>query len=145
MKIMLATNKYRKQIINFFDDNLDKSNKAVCSDEFFCPFGTGAAVKRNQVVIGIDEGVMVSAVRFYPRKTDKIVSVYQFAVDKKYRGNKLLQQMLQATGFEKFEFKCPKEINFNNYYKKIGANIGKQDEDYNYWVLINKYDKGNII
>jgi len=138
MKIGLATEKYSKQIIEFFDNHLDKDNKAVCSEEFFCPFGTSAAVKRGQIVIGVHNDIIISAIRFYPRKRDKIVSVYQFAIDEKQRGNKLLQQMLWVTGYDTFEFKCPKEIDFNSYYKKIGAIINREDEEYNYWVLISK-------
>ncbi len=138
MQIGLAKEKYVKQIIDFFDNNLDKDNKAVHSREFFCPFGLRAAIKKSWVIIGIDKNEIISAVRFYPRKTDGIVSVYQFAVDEKYRGNKLVQKMLSVTGHEQFEFKCPKDIEFNNYYDKIGANIIKHDKQYNYWILINE-------
>jgi hypothetical protein len=95
-----------------------------------------AAVKRGWVVIGIDEDKIISAVRFYPRKNDGIVSIYQFAVDEKYRGNELVQKMLSTTKFEQFEFKCPKDIEFNDYYDKIGASLVKHDEQYNYWILI---------
>lgn len=135
MKIELATEKYTKQIIDFFDNNLDENNKAVHSREFFCPFGVKGAIKKEWIVIGIDEDKIISAVRFYPRKTDGIVSVYQFAVDDKYRGSKLLQSMLKLTEFNQFEFKCPKEIEFNTYYDKIGAKLSKEDEIYNYWIL----------
>jgi len=138
MKIELATKEHTKQIIEFFDNNLDKNNKAIYSEEFFCPFGISGAIRRNQVVIGIDKNEIVSAVRFYPRKTDELVSIYQFAVDEVYRGNQLLQRMLKLTGFSQFEFKCPKDISFNDYYKQIGANFSKEDDEYNYWVLINK-------
>ena len=135
MQIELATEKYSKQIVSFFDNNLDKDNKALHSREFLCPFGVRAAIKKEWVVIGIDKDEIISAVRFYPRKTDEMVSVYQFAVDEMYRGGKLVQKMLKLTGFNKFEFKCLKGINFNNYYKKIGASINKEDAEYNRWVL----------
>ncbi len=135
MEIKLATEKYTKQIVDFFDNNLDESNKAVHSRGFFCPFGVRAAVKSGWVVIGMDENKIISAVRFYPRKSDRIVSVYQFAVDERYRGSGLVQKMLNKTGFKQFEFKCPKNIEFNDYYDKIGASISKQDNEYNYWFL----------
>ena len=38
-----------KNIQKFFDKNLDRKNKALYSDEFFCPFGISAAIKRKQV------------------------------------------------------------------------------------------------
>jgi len=138
MEIKLASEEDVKQVIDFFDNNLDRSNKAVHSREFFCPFGVKSAVKSGWVIVGVDGNEMISAVRFYPRKTNGVVSVYQFAVDKKYRGNKLVQKMLSITGFERFEFKCPKDIDFNGYYKKIGANINKQNKEFNYWTLVNK-------
>lgn len=135
MNIKLANYKYTEQIIKFYDKYLDKNNEAIHSGEFFCPFGVKLAIKRNQLIIILDENKLVSVVRFYPRKRDNIVSVYQFAVDEKYRWKKLLQKMLEFTECKEFEFVCPKNIEFNNYYRKIGANILKQDEKNNYWAL----------
>ncbi len=123
MLITLATEKNTKQLVDFFDKNLKKDNKAIHSREFFCPFGVRSAVKKNRVMLTLDDEKIIAAVRFYPRKRDAIVSVYQFAIDINYRRNSLLQKMLQEIRYDTFEFICPKDIEFNTYYEKIGAKI----------------------
>jgi len=136
LKIKLAKENEKGQVIDFFQKNLEIENKAIHSREFFCPFGVSAAIKRNQVAVVLDKNLVVGALRFYLRKRDGIVSVYQFAVDKEYRGQKIILEILKKLGFKKYEFLCPLENNFNEFYKKIGCELEKSDEEFNYWVFI---------
>jgi hypothetical protein len=135
MKIKLVSENDTKNIQKFFDKNLDRKNKALYSDEFFCPFGVSAAIKRNQVFAIFENEKVLTAVRVYPRKRDGVVSVYQFAVDSEYRGKKFLQRILKFTRYKKFEFTCPKKINFNNYYLKVGAKKVSENEKFNFYIL----------
>lgn len=136
MKIELAKNN-AEEIITFFDKYLTIDNKGITSLEFFCPWGVRAAIKRKQMMVCLVDNKVVAAVRFYPRKREvDVASVYQFAIDAKYRGNKLLRQLLFVTGYKEFKVICPLEVEFNDYYRKTGWFINKQDEQYNYWSLV---------
>ncbi len=121
-------------VVNFFDKYLDKNNPALYSREFFCPSGVKAAISKDLVILILDNDNLVAAVRLYPRKRDNIVSVYQFAISEKYRGNNLLKSMLNFTKYKTFEFVCPAEIKFNEYYEKLGAEIINKDK-LNCWRL----------
>jgi len=123
LKIRLAKESEKSQVVDFFEKNLERENKAIYSREFFCPFGVSSAIKRNQVAVVLDKNLVVGALRFYPRKRDGIVSVYQFAVDKEYRGQKIIFQILKELNFEEYEFLCPIGNDFNKYYKKLGAKM----------------------
>jgi len=123
---------YEKEIINFFEKYLDKNNEAITGREFFCPFGLTAALKKKLLIIIFDNEKIVASVRFYPRKRDHIVSVYQFAINENYRGQSLLKKMLSITGFKTFEILCPLNSKFNEYYKKTSWQLTKVDEKYNY-------------
>lgn len=92
MQIQLATSKYSDAINAFLDDQLDKNNPAITCKEFFCPDGVKGAIKRKQVVICLDDNIVVAAIRFYPRKKDDIVSVYQFAIEEEFRSKNLLKK-----------------------------------------------------
>jgi len=119
MKIKLATKEHEKEILFLFQKNLDENNPAIYSQEFFCPFGLKSAIQRKQVVIVLNEKKeVVAGLRFYPRKRDGIVSLYQFVIGEKKRGKNLLRKMLEKTGYKKFEVLCPIKIDFNEYYKK---------------------------
>lgn len=136
MKIELATKRYENEIIIFFEHYLDKNNEAITGREFFCPFGVKAAIKWKQVIIILDNQKIIAAIRFYPRKRDDIVSVYQFAIDENNRGNNLLKKMLLTTGYNEFEVLCPLKSPFNEYYKKTNWVLKKKYENYNYWSLL---------
>jgi diaminopimelate decarboxylase len=125
MKIKLATKEYSEEIVEFFENNLKRENEALYSEEFFCPFGVKAAVGGGQIMLAIDGEEIVGAVRFYPRKRDKIISLYQFAVDEKYRGQKIMNLIFKAIlekekGFQFLEALSPIKISFNSFYKKTG-------------------------
>jgi len=135
MEIKLANNINTEEIIQFFKKHLNKNIDAITSKEFFCHLGLKGAIKRKQVIICIFHNKIIGAIRFYPRKTDNIVSVYQFAVAINHRGKKLFQQMLIMTGYKIFEVLCPLKSEFNNYYKKTKWVLKKQNTKYNYWIL----------
>ena len=136
MQIELAKSDSAELIIQFFDKYLDKNNSAIISREFFCPLGIKAAINRNQIMICLKNNEIRAAVRFYPRKRDQIVSIYQFAIAEKFRGKKLLLKMLEQTGYKNFEIICPIDSDFNAYYKKTGWVISKQKNQQNYWSLV---------
>lgn len=78
MKIELAKNNFTEPVIRFFDKHLDKNNSAIISREFFYPLGIKAAIGRNQIIYCLENDKIIAALRFYPRKKDNIVSVYQY-------------------------------------------------------------------
>ena len=133
MQIHLATQQLGDKIVRFFGKYLDVQNEAITGREFFCPLGVKAAIKRRQVIVCMDNKEVVAALRFYPRKRDGIVSVYQFAIAEAQRKHGLLDTMLQKTGYSKFEVLCPIGGVFNEYYKKTNWILEKTDEAYNYW------------
>jgi len=68
----IATEQNEDEVNIFFEKYLDKDKDAITCEEFLCPFGVKAAVKRKQIVIIIDnEKRIIAAARFYPRKRDK--------------------------------------------------------------------------
>jgi diaminopimelate decarboxylase len=66
--------------VTFFNENLDRNNSAVYSEEFLCPLGIKAAIKRKQMIVATVEGQVVGAFRFYRKKTQNKISLYQFAI-----------------------------------------------------------------
>ena len=135
MRIVLATNRDAENVLSFFEKYIKKECDALPSEEFLCPFGIKAAIQRQQVLVcSVDDQIM-GALRFYPRKRDQIVSVYQFAIHKKYREQKILQNMLHATGYSFFEVECPISSMMNDYYKKTGWILKQQKSGSNYWTF----------
>ena len=136
INIKKPENNQKSSITWFFQENLDKENKAIYSEEFFCPLGLKKAIKdKNVVIIESEDLEIVAGLRFYLRLGDNIVSVYQFAIDKKYKGVGLLKKMLKKTGYKEFEVLCPVGIGFNNYYKKTNWVLKKIENDLNHWIL----------
>ena len=113
MKIKIAEENEIFEIQKFFERHLDRKNKAIYSEEFFCPFGISANIKRRQMLVIFDDDKVVGALRFYPRKKDKIISIYQFAIDENYRGKNLMNKMLEFLGYKEYEVLCPVNIDFN--------------------------------
>jgi hypothetical protein len=136
MTIKLATEQEKKEIILFFNKYLDITNDAITCEEFLCPFGVSSAIKRKQVIVAMNDfGEIIASVRFYPRKRDNIVSVYQFAIDEKFRGQSVLKKMLIATNYKNFEVLCPLNSGFNKYYEKTNWSLKKKDKKFNVWNL----------
>lgn len=135
MEYRIAELKDSRAVESFFDKNLDRNNPAIYSEEFYCPKGLWAALKKRWVVIAIDDGVIVGAARFYPRKRDQITSLYQFAVDVRYRGGGVVCAMLEGVGCGEVESACKKDVSLNEYYHKTGWVMRRADEEYNYWYI----------
>lgn len=136
IKIRLANKDDTSQVLSLFEKYLSPDNDALYSQEFFCPFGMKAAIKRNQMLIACDKHKIVAAARFYKRKRGKKTSLYQFVVDVNYRGKRLLSKILDLIRDFDITALCPKTSDFNNYYRKTGWVLSKENnEKYNYWVL----------
>ena len=71
--------------------------------------------------------------RFYLRKRDNIVSVYQFAIDKDFRWKQLVKKMLEKTWYKTFEVGCYSESNFNSYYEKTWWKLVSDDWKIKTW------------
>lgn len=135
MEIKIAQIEHTKKILDFLRKNLDVDVASLYPVEFSCPFGLKSSIKKGNVVAVMENNNIIAVLRYYPRKRDNIVSIYWFGIDENHKKDNLLIKMLEFTNYKIFEFICPRNIEFNNYYKKIGATILKQDEKYNYWIL----------
>ena len=107
-----------KKVQKFFEKYLNENNPWITNWEFLCPFWIEWAINRWQVVILKDKENIVWALRFYPRKRDNIVSIYQFALDENFRWKWLIEKMLRKTWYKNFEVACFINSEFNEYYKK---------------------------
>ena len=56
MQIVLASPTHISEVVSFFNENLDRANSAVYSEEFLCPLGIKAAIRRKQMVVATAEG-----------------------------------------------------------------------------------------
>ncbi len=135
MKLILkiAEKNEIKKVQDFFWKYLDKNNSWIVNEEFLCPFWVEWAINREQIAILKDNEKIIWALRFYPRKRDSIVSVYQFALEEKFRWKWLTKKMLQKTWYKIFEANCFLVSDFNEYYKKTGWILEKFDKKFNYW------------
>ncbi|MGE7837058.1 GNAT family N-acetyltransferase [Viridibacillus arvi] len=137
MQIALANPTHISEVVYFFKENLDRNNSAVYSEEFLCPLGIKAAIRRKQMIVATVEGQVVGAFRFYRKKTQNKISLYQFAISEVYRGQGLLKKMLVTINDLPIVALCPTESNFNEYYYKSGWNLQEQSEEFKIWVLKN--------
>ncbi|WP_442602404.1 GNAT family N-acetyltransferase [Paenibacillus sp. KN14-4R] len=135
MNIEIAKITRTNEIIEFFDLHLSRDNDAIYSPEFFCKDGVRAAVRNGRVLIACNGEHIVAALRFYKRKTQDILSLYQFAIDEPYRGKGLIQKMLSSLQSGNVEVCCPSSSVFNAYYVKTGWTILTRDEKLIRWVL----------
>ncbi|EKE28658.1 MAG: hypothetical protein ACD_3C00035G0008 [uncultured bacterium (gcode 4)] len=133
LKIKFAEAADKNKAIGFFLKNVLKDNDAVISYEFLCPYWVSAAIDRGQIIIITCRDEVIWWLRFYARKRDKVVSLYQFAIDKDFRSRWLVKKMLEFTWYASFEGACLKLSGFNDYYRKEGWENIKSDDKYNYW------------
>lgn len=68
MQIALANPTQISEVVYFFNENLERNNSAVYSEEFLCPLGIKAAIRRKQMIVATVEGQVVGAFRFYRKK-----------------------------------------------------------------------------
>lgn len=148
LKIRLAKESDKDQVLSLFKKYLLPDNDALYSQEFFCPFGMKAAIKRGQMLVACAKDTIVAAARFYERKRDRKTSLYQFVIDANYRGKGFLSKMLNLIREYDIVALCPKASDFNSYYRKTGWVLSKKNSDsgkYNHWVLPakKKYEHKN--
>jgi len=120
MEIRLADINDTEQVRLFFSKYLSTENDALYSDEFFCPDGVMAAIKRGQMIITIEDNKIIGAVRFYRKKKIQQISLYQFAIDSNFRGKDLLMEMLEKLRDTDIVVLCPRKSSFNEYYRRTG-------------------------
>lgn len=124
-----------KNIQDFFLKYLKEDNPWIVNGEFLCPFGIEWAIKRKQIIILKYKNDILWALRFYFRKRDGIVSLYQFALNEDIIWKWLIKKMLQKTWYNKFESICFKDSYFNNYYLKSWWKFDRSDTKFNYWIM----------
>lgn len=135
MQIAIASPTHIFEVVSFFNENLDRHNRAVYSDEFLCPLGIKAAIRREQMIVATIEGQVVGAFRFYRKKTQNRISLYQFAISKNYRGQGLLKRMLKKINDIPIVSLCPTDCDLNDYYSKSGWELEGQKQGFNVWIL----------
>ena len=138
MNIQLARTEQIPSVQSFFQKHLAREMEGIYSDEFVCPLGVRAAVNRQQMLVAVVNGEIVGAMRFYPKKTVRKVSLYQFAIAERFRGRGVLQQMLTRCGDAPIYALCPAESNFNTFYEKAGFQLLEQENGFNEWVYANE-------
>ena len=137
MQIAFANPTQIPEVVSFFNENLDSNNSAVYSQEFLCPLGIKAAIRRKQMIVATVNGQVVGAFRFYRKKTQNKISLYQFAVSEIYRGQGLLKKMLETINDLPIISLCPTDSNLNDYYVRSGWYLQEQSEEFNVWVFNN--------
>ncbi|MEY9978227.1 N-acetyltransferase family protein [Lysinibacillus sp. RC79] len=137
MQIALANPTHISEVVSFFNENLERNNSAVYSEEFLCPLGVKAAIRRKQMIVATVEGQVVGAFRFYRKKTQNKISLYQFAISEVYRGQGLLKKMFKMINDLPIVALCPTDSDFNEYYYKSGWNLQEQSDEFKIWVFSN--------
>ncbi|MGE7930837.1 N-acetyltransferase family protein [Lysinibacillus xylanilyticus] len=137
MQIALANPAHISEVVSFFNENLERNNSAVYSEEFLCPLGVKAAIRRKQMIVATVEGQVVGAFRFYRKKTQNKISLYQFAISEVYRGQGLLKKMFKMINDLPIVALCPTDSDFNEYYYKTGWNLQEQSDEFKIWVFSN--------
>lgn len=135
MQITLANPTHISEIVSFFNENLDRNNSAIYSEEFMCPLGIQAAVRRKQMIVATVEGKVVGAFRFYRKKTQSKISLYQFAISEIYRGKGLLNKMLRTINDLPIVALCPSGSPFNDYFHKTDWELQSINEEFKTWVF----------
>jgi predicted GNAT family acetyltransferase len=133
MQIALASPTHISEVVAFFKENLDRNDSAVYSEEFLCPLGIKAAIRRKQMIVAIVEGQVVGAFRFYRKKTQNKISLYQFAISEVYRGKGLFKKMLKTINDLPIVALCPTDSKFNDYFHKTEWELQGQNEEFKTW------------
>lgn len=135
--IKIASSEDEFHIKSFFSQYLSVENKAIYNGEFLCPDGLKFAIIRGNVIVAKKENIVIGALRYYKRKRDNCVSLYQFAISSEYRGCGLLLKMLNLLRNNEIIVKCPIDIDFNKYFIKTGwQKIGNDGELITYSINI---------
>ena len=138
MTIQLARTDQIPSVQSFFQKHIAREMEGIYSDEFVCPLGVRAAVRRQQMLVAVVNDEIVGAMRFYPKKTVRKVSLYQFAIDERFRGLGVLQKFFDHYGDVPIHALCPVESSFNTFYEKSGFQLRKQGNEFKEWVYNNE-------
>ncbi|MEK3975132.1 hypothetical protein [Psychrobacillus sp. FSL K6-1267] len=68
MHILLDKPASIPNVIAFFKENLNPDSSEIYSEEFLCPLGTQAAIRRNQMILAIENGHVVGQFVFIEEK-----------------------------------------------------------------------------
>ncbi len=134
--IKKATREDEFQIISFFNQYLLNDNRAIYNREFLCPVGLKFAIIKGNVVIATKDNDFVGALRYYKRKRENSVSLYQFAIASEHRGQGLLLKMLNILQVNKIIVKCPIGVILNEYFLKTGWKISDSNRHFNIYSKI---------
>ncbi|WP_371813439.1 GNAT family N-acetyltransferase [Brevibacillus sp. HB1.2] len=85
------------------------------------------------MIVAIDDNQIVGALRFYPRKSDQTISLYQFAIRSSHRVQRLMDKMLQILGEYPIEVICPITSKMNEYYEKSSWRLKEEKTGSNIW------------
>jgi hypothetical protein len=135
MKLTFATKDDSKEVVNFLEKYIKKSEFTEFNYELFCPYWIRWAILRDEVIILKDNNGVVWALRFYPRKRDNIVSVYQFAIEKDMRWKWLIKRMLKFTWYDFFQSEVPVSSYINDYFKKQNWELIQTKGNFNTWQI----------
>ncbi|WP_222618939.1 MULTISPECIES: N-acetyltransferase [Ornithinibacillus] len=135
INIRLAIPTDTSEVLTFFEENIEISHDHIYNREFVCPDGVKAAIRRKQMLIAKKEYGIVGALRFYKKKTDGSISLYQFAICKNHRKQGLLKQMLSNINTGPVRVKCPKHSSMNHYFDKTGWILHDAIGELNCWQL----------
>lgn len=145
MQIQLANIVQTPQVIAFFRKNIERHHSAIYSEEFVCPLGVQAAIRRKQMLIVLDDVQIVGALRFYPKKKANTISLYQFALNEMYRGQGILKKMLQTINDMPIIALCPSASEFNNYFYKSNWHLQEQNPDFTTWIFQEGIGQGSSL
>lgn len=134
LEIKLAIKLEINKTLAFFEKYISQKTDWIFWWELLCPFWLKWAIIRNQVIVIKENNNILWFLRFYIKKNN-IVSVYQFALNEEIRWKWIIKKCLEITWYKDFETMCPKNSDFNNYYKKTWWNLFKNDDNFNYWKI----------
>lgn len=123
-----------QEVISFFDLHLAGSPTIKEMPELGCAMGVRAAIRRDQLLVAFENEYIIAALRFYRRKRDGGVSLYQFAVKPEFRGRHLLNALLKTLDAD-ITAQCPKSDALNGFYQRNDWVLSGADERFNYWLL----------
>ena len=141
LSVKIAQFPFIDEIIEFFKKNLEVDNDAIYNEEFFCEFGIKKAIREKYIVIATIGNKIIGAARFYPRKNDNVISLYQFAVDERYRNICVMDSILGFLPGNPVESLCPINSEFNDYYRKKGWELYRRNDKYFIW----RFNKSELL
>jgi hypothetical protein len=134
LQLHLAEQCQSDDCVDFFAAYLPRADSEI-EPEFLCPSGVRAAIRRREIVVLLDEGQVVGAVRFYLQRRRPIISLYQFAIAPPYRSRGLFPAMLEPLRDRVILTRFPASAVVNRYLKKAGWYFERQFNGRSFWSL----------